>query len=87
MAEDRRDNKHVSLYYITESSLRQKFHLLFDYKCDIIARVIYIKMSKRTDKAKIDFIKFINCFMGLLDEVKDRRNRAAFDLLEFNGDA
>ena len=45
MAEDRRDNKHVSLYYITENSLRQKFHLLFDYKCDIIARVIYIKMS------------------------------------------
>ena len=44
-------------------------------------------MSKRTDKAKIDFIKFINCFMGLLDEVKDRRNRATFDLLEFNGDA
>jgi hypothetical protein len=61
--------------------------LLFDYKCDIIARVIYIKMSQRTDKAKIDFIQFINCFMGLLDEVKDRRNRAAFDLLEFNGDA
>lgn len=25
--------------------------------------------------------------MGLNDEIKDRRNRAAFDVLEFNGDA
>lgn len=41
----KKDNKHVSLYQITEQSLRANFEKLFGYKCDILARVMYIKMS------------------------------------------
>ena len=47
---------------------------------------MYIKLSKRKDSAKINFIEFANAMVGLLDEVKDRRNRTVFNFMEFNGD-
>lgn len=62
------------------------FHLIFGYRCDIFARVLYIKLAKRKDHAKINFVEFAEAFLGLLHEVKDKRSRAVFNLLEFNGD-
>lgn len=50
-----RDSKYASNFKITEQSIINNFHLLFDYKCDILAKLMYIKMSKRKDKSKIDF--------------------------------
>lgn len=87
LAQDRRrENKYLSAYYITETSLRTKFEKLFGYKCDILARVIYIKLSNRKLSAKINFMTFYKAFIGLIDDMQDKRNRAIFDLIEFNGD-
>lgn len=60
--------------------------MLFDYKCDILARLMYIKMSRKKDKSKIDFDKFANCLIGLLDEVKDVRNQTIFNLLDYKNE-
>jgi hypothetical protein len=82
----RRENKYLSQYAITESSLRENFEKLFGFKCDILARVMYIKMSKRKMCAHITFMDFHDTFIRVIDDAKDQRNRAIFDILEFNGD-
>ena len=50
------DSKYLSLYSITEQSLITNFEKLFLYPCDILARVLYIKLSDRKDHAKINFV-------------------------------
>ena len=82
----KRPTKYLSLYNITEQSLMENFPKLFGFECQQLAKVMYIKMANRTNFAKVNFMKFADCFMGLLDERKDKRVRAIFDLLEFNGD-
>lgn len=52
----------------------------------MMAKIMYVKLSKKKDKAKINFINFANAFMGLLDEVKDKRNRTLFELLDAKGE-
>mmetsp|Transcript_2823 Transcript_2823/g.4400 ORF Transcript_2823/g.4400 Transcript_2823/m.4400 type:complete len:144 (-) Transcript_2823:279-710(-) len=76
----------MSLFHITEQSIVENWDRLFKYKCDILARVLYIKMSKKKDFSKINFIQFTHTVMDILDEIKDRRNRTIFNFLEFNGD-
>jgi hypothetical protein len=83
---DRKETKYLSGYLMTENSLRENFEKLFGYKCDILARIMYIKISKKKDCAKINILQFWEAVKGLLDEVKDRRNRTIFNLMEFNGD-
>jgi len=51
-----------------------------------LARIIYIKLSERKECSKIDFTRFFEIFYPILDEVKARRNKCIFELLEFNGD-
>ena len=60
--------------------------MLFGYPCDILARIMYIKMANRKRCSRINFLQFADAMMDLIDEIKDRRNRAVFNLMEFNGD-
>ena len=71
---------------MTERSLTENFEKLFGYRCDVLAKIMYIKLSKRKDCAKINLIRFYEVFKNLLDEVKSKRNNTVFELLEFNGD-
>ena len=43
-------------------------------------------MSKRKDKSRIDFYRFADTFLGLLDDVKDVRNQTIFRLLDYKND-
>lgn len=87
LAEKRhRDSKYLSLFRMTQESIRENWKLLFKHDCDILARVFYIKLSKRKFRARIDFPCFVTAFMGLLDDSADRRNKCVFTLMEFNGD-
>jgi hypothetical protein len=52
----RRESKYISLYWITERSLVSNFHKVFQHRCDIFAKILYIKMSDKKDFAKIDFV-------------------------------
>jgi hypothetical protein len=79
-------SKRLAFFFITEDSMRDNFEKLFGYPCDILARIIYIKMASRKRCARIDFLQFAEAMMDIVDEVKDRRNRAIFNLIEFNGD-
>jgi hypothetical protein len=81
-----RDSKYLSLFFITQDSIRENWKHVFEYDCDILARVMYIKLSRRKFRAKIDFYRFCTTFMGLRDELADRRNRTIFEFLEFNED-
>jgi len=54
----KKDSKCLSLYYLTERSLTENFEKLFGYKCDVLAKIMYIKLSKRKDCAKINLVRF-----------------------------
>jgi hypothetical protein len=57
MAEPRlKESKYLSMYKVTEQSLRENFSKIFGAECDILARIIYIKISRRKDHAKINFL-------------------------------
>lgn len=79
-------SKRLAFFFITEKSLRENFSMLFGYPCDILARIMYIKMANRKRCSRINFLQFADAMMDLIDEIKDRRNRAVFNLMEFNGD-
>ena len=84
--EGKEENRsYLSLFWLTEKSIRQNFQKVFEHKCDILARIMYLKMAKSMDHAKIDFIRFVEVFIMLLDEIKDNRNRCVFDLLDIKG--
>lgn len=86
LAEERATTaKYLSMYSITEASLRANFQKLFGFPCDIFARILYMKMSGNKDHAKISFVQFGSIFMELLVDIKDRRNRAFFNLLDLKG--
>ena len=86
LAEDRPSpTKYLSMYSITEASLRANFKKLFGHSCDIFARILYLKMAGNKDHAKINFVQFGSIFMEFLVDIKDRRNRAFFDLLDLKG--
>ena len=44
--------------------------------------MLYIRMAKGLDHAKIDFMKFIRVFDGFLDDAPKRRNQAVFNLYD-----
>ena len=52
--------------------------ILFGYKCDVFAKMLYIRMANGMDFAKIDFMRYIKCFDGFLDEISKKRNEAIF---------
>ena len=58
---------------------------MFGHKCDIFARILYLKMAKNKDSAKIDLVQFFSVFMPFLDDIKENRNRAYFNILDLNG--
>ena len=39
-------------------------------------------MSKKKNNSKIDFMRFVNVFDGLFDDVQKRRNRCIYDLYD-----
>lgn len=49
-------SKRLALFYMTEDSLRENWVKLFGFPCDILARIMFIKMSKRKRCAKINFL-------------------------------
>jgi hypothetical protein len=69
-------------YYCTEKSITDNFEKLFGFKNDVFAKILYINMAKKKNHAKIDFLRFINVFEGLFDEVQKIRNRCIFDLYD-----
>lgn len=42
-------------YYLTEETLLEKMPILFGHRCDTFAKLLYLKMSKGKDHAKIHF--------------------------------
>ena len=77
LAEPRAENRYISNYFITEKSIRNNFESVFGHKCDIFARVIYLKLAGMKDYSKINFVRFFNLFINVLDENKD--NNLFFD--------
>lgn len=52
--------------YITEQSLTNSFNLVFGVKCDILAKLIYIKASKCRNNCKLTIIELYQLFKPLL---------------------
>lgn len=78
-----RYQKEVASYYITQDSLVTNFEKLFNFKCDIFAKILYLNMSRNKDAAKISFMQFVSVFEGLVsDSPRDAPNKCIFRLLD-----
>ena len=80
------DEPNVLEYHITEKTLTENFEKVFGYKCDIFAKLIYVKLSGNKDCATINFPEFLSLFMPLLNENRDKRNRCVFNILNSSSD-
>jgi hypothetical protein len=49
-------------YVITQESLRTKFKVVFGDDCDVMARLMYMKMAGCKDSAEISFAEFAKTF-------------------------
>lgn len=56
----------ITDYFITEQSLQQGFESVFGFQCNIVATLIYLKMSENQDQCKLSFIAFYNFFSPFL---------------------
>ena len=81
-----KETKYLSLHWISEKSLKDNFKHLFKIDCEFVADLLYKKMANKKNYAKINFYTFAKTFVDFMDESKDKRNRAAFDILEQNND-
>ena len=79
------ENKSLWQFYCTEASMTQGLERLFGVRCDPMARILYYKMARGRDHARVDFVRFARVFEGLLDEVQKKRNRVIFNLLDVKG--
>lgn len=53
-------------YYMTEESLLQGFKKLFGYRCDILAKMLYMKASRGFKDAKLSLRVFYNLFQPFM---------------------
>jgi hypothetical protein len=53
-------------YYMTEESLLQGFEKLFGHRCDILAKMLYMKASRGFEDAKLSLRDFYNLFQPFM---------------------
>jgi|TARA_B110000285_G_C14798763_1_gene456438 hypothetical protein len=62
------------------------FKTLFDQKCDVMAKLIYLKLSEQKQSVKINFLRFAEVFELLVDDGnRDNGNKMIFNLLDIKG--
>ena len=62
------------------------FETLFDQKCDVMAKLIYLKLSEQKQSVRINFLRFAEVFELLVDDGnRDNGNKMIFNLLDIKG--
>ena len=62
------------------------FEILFDQKCDVMAKLIYLKLSEQKQSVRINFLRFAEVFELLVDDGnRDNGNKMIFNLLDIKG--
>lgn len=69
--EDKEEPKILDVY-LTEKSLTNGFEKLMGAKCDIFAKMLYIKASKCLDYCKLTIVEFYNIFHPLMVSATQR---------------
>ena len=53
-------------HFITEKSMLSNFEKVFGHKCDILAKIMYVFLSKGKECSYISFAQFGQAFMPLV---------------------
>jgi len=67
---------------MTESSLRDGFVNLFGERCDIFAKLLYIKASACVDHCKLSVMDFHSMFSPIFSDRAEHRVSAVFNMLD-----
>jgi hypothetical protein len=60
---------------ITEDSLRENFAKVFGgFSCNIMAKILYIYLSKGADFAMINFLRFVEAFLPVTSDYGEVRS-------------
>lgn len=79
---DEREKPKLIDIYMTEKSLRDGFQHLFGERCDIFAKLLYIKASKCVDHFKLTVLDFHKLFAPMFSDRAEHRVSAVFNLLD-----
>lgn len=73
----------LNQYWLTEKSILENWERLFSYKCDILAKIFYAKLSGGKDQAKIYFSTFYSLLKGLIDDQNlENMKKVIFNILD-----
>lgn len=60
---------------------------MFGVQCDFFGKILYLYMSKGFDRAKISFLRFLECLYPFMNnDDKNRHNQIAFYMLDIDND-
>ena len=63
------------------------FHHVFGEKCPYFGKILYLYMSKGYDRAKITFVRFLQCLYPFMNnEERNSHNKIAFQMLDIDKD-
>jgi hypothetical protein len=65
LSTDEREEPKIIDIYMTEKSMVDGFEKLIGARCDIFAKLLYIKASKNLDHCKLTIVDFYNLFAPL----------------------
>jgi hypothetical protein len=73
--------------FVTEKQILANFERVFGVPCPYFGKILYLYMSKGYDRAKISFLRFLECLYPFMnDEAQNRHNKFAFDMLDIDKD-
>jgi hypothetical protein len=72
---------------ITEETLRENFAKVFGgFSCNIMAKLLYVYISRGADFAMINFLRFTEAFMPVMSDYSEVRGEVPFRVLDIDND-
>ena len=72
---------------ITEESLRENFAKVFGgFSCNIMAKLLYVYLSRGADFAMINFLRFTEAFLPVMSDYSEVRGEIPFRILDIDND-
>ena len=73
--------------FITEKHILANFERVFGVSCPYFGKILYLYMSKGYDRAKISFLRFLECLYPFMNnEDRNSHNKIAFQMLDIDND-
>ena len=74
----------VDYFRMTEQSIKENFHKIFEVNCDIFARILYLHLERNCQKSVLEFADFAEAILPLHDENRETRSQWIFKIYDMD---